>query len=175
MQAGPAQKKQVGRVQGKLQQSLASFMLQDLRRYAMFDSSATRPYTVSAMACWARAQRLGYITLDPAGKVTALDHNSNSRNSDDWPKPVYDVGQEGVCTCSTDTVCSARWFGTAPLMSVCCACLKGGECELRVCGPIMGGCFCRLWRACNVHAAACSLHPAIGRSWPKPDRQCGCM
>ena len=35
----------------------------------MFDSSATRPYTVSAMACWARAQQLGYISLDKAGKV----------------------------------------------------------------------------------------------------------
>ena len=56
-------------LQATLQQSLASFMLQDLRRYAMFDSSATRPYTVSAMACWARAQQLGYISLDKAGKV----------------------------------------------------------------------------------------------------------
>ena len=46
-------------------------MLQDLRRYSLFDSAATRPYTVSAMACWARAQDLGYITLDSAGKVSS--------------------------------------------------------------------------------------------------------
>ncbi len=44
-------------------------MLQDLRRFQMFDSSATRPYTVSAMACWKRAADLGYITLDTHNKV----------------------------------------------------------------------------------------------------------
>ena len=40
-----------------------------LRRFQMFDSSATRPYTVSAMACWKRAADLGYMTLDGNGKV----------------------------------------------------------------------------------------------------------
>ena len=40
-----------------------------LRRFQMFDSSATRPYTVSAMACWKRAADLGYMTLDSNGKV----------------------------------------------------------------------------------------------------------
>lgn len=49
--------------------AVASFMLQDLRRFQMFDSSATRPYTVSAMACWKRASDLGYITLDASNKV----------------------------------------------------------------------------------------------------------
>ncbi|BDA45526.1 hypothetical protein COCOBI_07-3130 [Coccomyxa sp. Obi] len=53
--------------------AVASFMLQDLRRFLMFDSSATRPYTVSAMACWKRASDLGYITLDPSNKVTIDD------------------------------------------------------------------------------------------------------
>lgn len=48
---------------------VASFMLQDLRRFEMFDSSATRPYTVSAMACWKRAADLGYMTLDSNKKV----------------------------------------------------------------------------------------------------------
>ena len=50
---------------------VASFMLQDLRRFQMFDSSATRPYTVSAMACWKRASDLGYITLDKDKKVSS--------------------------------------------------------------------------------------------------------
>ncbi len=39
------------------------------RRFEMFDSSATQPYTVSAMACWKRAADLGYMTLDSNGKV----------------------------------------------------------------------------------------------------------
>ena len=47
-------------------------MLQDLRRFAMFDSSATRPYTISACACWERAVRLNYISLDPSGKVRTM-------------------------------------------------------------------------------------------------------
>ena len=50
---------------------VASFMLQDLRRFQMFDSSATRPYTVSAMACWKRASDLGYITLNKDKKVSS--------------------------------------------------------------------------------------------------------
>ena len=54
---------------------VASFMLQDLRRFQMFDSSATRPYTVSAMACWKRAADLEYITLDTDKKV----HSSYQR------------------------------------------------------------------------------------------------
>ena len=49
--------------------AVASFMLQDLRRFQMYDSSATRPYTVSAIANYERAARLGYIALDAAGKV----------------------------------------------------------------------------------------------------------
>ena len=51
---------------------VASFMLQDLRRFQMFDSSATRPYTVSAMACWKRASDLGYITLNKDKKVSSI-------------------------------------------------------------------------------------------------------
>ena len=49
---------------------VASFMLQDLRCFQMFDSSAIRPYTVSAMACWKRASDLGYITLNKDKKVS---------------------------------------------------------------------------------------------------------
>jgi hypothetical protein len=59
-------------MQADVREHVASFMLQDLRRYEMFDSSATRPYTVSAMACWKRAADLGYITLDSQNKVSAL-------------------------------------------------------------------------------------------------------
>ena len=60
----------MGWVQADVAGAVASFMLQDLRRYQMFDSSATRPYTVSAMACWKRASDLGYITLDASNKVS---------------------------------------------------------------------------------------------------------
>lgn len=56
-------------LQGQRNRVLSSFMLQDLRRFIMFDSSATRPYLVSAMSNWARAERLGYLTLDKQGKV----------------------------------------------------------------------------------------------------------
>ena len=55
---------------------VASFMLQDLRRFQMFDSSATRPYTVSAMACWKRASDLGYITLNKDKKVSSTGSSS---------------------------------------------------------------------------------------------------
>jgi hypothetical protein len=51
---------------------LCSFMLQDLRRYAMWDSSATRPYTVSAISCWQRAADVGYVALTDDGKVWLL-------------------------------------------------------------------------------------------------------
>ena len=44
-------------------------MLQDLRRFVMFDSSATKPYLVSAMSNWARAERLGYLTLNQKSQV----------------------------------------------------------------------------------------------------------
>ena len=54
-----------------MQEFLCSFMLQDLRRYAMWDSSATRPYTVSAISCWKRASELSYVGLDDDGKVIA--------------------------------------------------------------------------------------------------------
>lgn len=59
------------RVQRLVQQTLASFMLQDLRRYSMFESQAIRPYTISAMSCWQRAVRLGYIHMDTDGKVSS--------------------------------------------------------------------------------------------------------
>lgn len=65
-------------VQGDVKEHVASFMLQDLRRYQMFDSSATRPYTVSAMACWKRASDLGYITLDANKKVCCLIRPTNN-------------------------------------------------------------------------------------------------
>ena len=48
-------------------------MLQDLRRYTVFESQAIRPYTISAMSCWQRAVQLGYITQDEAGKVRQLE------------------------------------------------------------------------------------------------------
>ena len=49
--------------------AVASFMLQDLRRFQMYDSSATRPYAVSAIGNYKRAAGLGYISLDADGKA----------------------------------------------------------------------------------------------------------
>lgn len=49
------------------------------RRFEMFDSSATRPYTVSAMSCWKRAADLGYMTLDSNGKVCSTRLEAHSR------------------------------------------------------------------------------------------------
>lgn len=56
-------------LQAQMQQHLASFMLCDLRRFAMWDSQATRPYALSAATNWSKAHDLGYITLTPAKKV----------------------------------------------------------------------------------------------------------
>ena len=63
--------RKVATVQALVNKTLASFMLQDLRRFVMYDSSATMPYLVSAMSNWARAERLGYMTLDSSGKVSS--------------------------------------------------------------------------------------------------------
>lgn len=52
-----------------MQKTLASFMLQDLRRYTMFSAQAMWPYTISAMSCWKVADDIGYIRLDSDGKV----------------------------------------------------------------------------------------------------------
>jgi hypothetical protein len=35
----------------------------ELRRFAMFDSTALRPYIISAISCYKHFERLGYITL----------------------------------------------------------------------------------------------------------------
>ena len=60
-------------MQALASKTLSSFMLQDLRRFVMYDSSATMPYLVSAMSNWARAERLGYMTLNSKGKVTEFE------------------------------------------------------------------------------------------------------
>ena len=57
-------------VQAQMQHHLASFMLCDLRRFAMWDSQATRPYGLSAATNWSKALDLGYITMTPSNKVT---------------------------------------------------------------------------------------------------------
>ena len=58
--------------QALTQKVLAAWMLQDLRRFVMYDFSSVRPYLISAMSNWARADRLKYATLDANGKVGTI-------------------------------------------------------------------------------------------------------
>ncbi|EDQ91547.1 uncharacterized protein MONBRDRAFT_31533 [Monosiga brevicollis MX1] len=52
-----------GRVAGEdMAKHLASFALQDLRRFANFDSSATRPYTISAISTYKLYLETGFVT-----------------------------------------------------------------------------------------------------------------
>jgi len=47
----------------QLQNTLASFALQDLRRFAMWGNSSTRPYTISAIYTYGIYKENGYIVL----------------------------------------------------------------------------------------------------------------
>mmetsp|Transcript_20019 Transcript_20019/g.60503 ORF Transcript_20019/g.60503 Transcript_20019/m.60503 type:complete len:574 (-) Transcript_20019:1909-3630(-) len=53
--------------------TLANFMLTDLRRFEMWDSQPTMPYRLSAQKNWASAEELGYVKLNPNGKVELDD------------------------------------------------------------------------------------------------------
>ncbi|KAK9831583.1 hypothetical protein WJX74_001220 [Apatococcus lobatus] len=64
--------------EAQMQQHLASFMLCDLRRFAMWDSQATRPYALSAATNWSKAHDLGYITLTSAKKMTFDDSKAQA-------------------------------------------------------------------------------------------------
>ena len=72
------------------------WMLQDLRRFVMYDFSALRPYLISAMSNWARAERLGYARLDTAGKVSEAPTLLSQRTdihygltSSGWPSRFF--------------------------------------------------------------------------------------
>jgi hypothetical protein len=52
---------------------LASFALQDLRRFAMFDAQPTRPYTISAINTYKVYQRTGFVTVDSASSKLRFD------------------------------------------------------------------------------------------------------
>ena len=47
----------------ELTKTLASFAMQDLRRFAMFDKSNLRPYIISAISTYGIYEKLGYVTL----------------------------------------------------------------------------------------------------------------
>ena len=83
-------------MQAGVANTVASFMLQDLRRFQMYDSSATRPYTVSAIANYKRAAHLGYITLDQAGKARA--RGKKSRCICVWKKSMEGFDKNCQCT-----------------------------------------------------------------------------
>eukprot|EP00736_Rhodelphis_marinus_P005536 Rmarinus@m.13393 len=53
---------------------LASFMLHDLRRFAKFNSSTTRPYTISALFTYRVYEEQKYIRLRDDGKIE-VDHD----------------------------------------------------------------------------------------------------
>lgn len=44
--------------------SILNFTLQDLRRFSKFDSSATRPYTISALSCYNLALKVGLFKFE---------------------------------------------------------------------------------------------------------------
>eukprot|EP01080_Neovahlkampfia_damariscottae_P004488 gene4488-7869_t len=46
-----------------MKKNLLNFCLDDLRRYAKYDSSATRPYTISSLNCYKIYEKTGYLTL----------------------------------------------------------------------------------------------------------------
>ncbi|EFC42681.1 predicted protein [Naegleria gruberi] len=47
----------------ELSRSLASFAMQDFRRFAMFDKSSLRPYIISAISTYKIYEKLGYVTI----------------------------------------------------------------------------------------------------------------
>jgi len=49
--------------ESQLASHLKSFAIQDLRRYESFESSATRPYTISAINTYKVYEKTGYVTL----------------------------------------------------------------------------------------------------------------
>lgn len=62
--------------QESVERLLSCFLLSDLRRFAAWDSSTTRPYTVSAMSCWARAAATGLVSLAADAKQRVVMHDS---------------------------------------------------------------------------------------------------
>ncbi|KAL4434437.1 hypothetical protein ABPG75_000878 [Micractinium tetrahymenae] len=62
--------------QARVERLLCCFLLSDLRRFAAWDSSTTRPYTVSAMSCWARAAAVGLVTLAEDAQQKVVMHDS---------------------------------------------------------------------------------------------------
>ncbi|KAL4420317.1 hypothetical protein ABPG77_010222 [Micractinium sp. CCAP 211/92] len=63
-------------LQESAERLLSCFLLSDLRRFAAWDSSTTRPYTVSAMSCWARAERTGLVSLTADAQQKVVMHDS---------------------------------------------------------------------------------------------------
>lgn len=47
-----------------LLKSILNFTLQDLRRFSKFESSATRPYTISALSCYNLALKIGFFKFE---------------------------------------------------------------------------------------------------------------
>eukprot|EP01025_Chloroclados_australasicus_P045610 TRINITY_DN49_c0_g1_i1.p1 TRINITY_DN49_c0_g1~~TRINITY_DN49_c0_g1_i1.p1 ORF type:complete len:916 (-),score=51.99 TRINITY_DN49_c0_g1_i1:206-2953(-) len=64
----------------QMMKQLCSFMLQDLRRFAMFNSSSIRPYTISAMSCYDSARQNGVIELDAQKMFMRKGEGMEKRN-----------------------------------------------------------------------------------------------
>lgn len=58
--------------ESEAQRYLSTFALQDLRRFAMFSASATRPYTISAINTYKTYEKVGYITRKNGGSGDSL-------------------------------------------------------------------------------------------------------
>eukprot|EP00730_Choanoeca_flexa_P012726 TRINITY_DN4561_c0_g1_i1.p1 TRINITY_DN4561_c0_g1~~TRINITY_DN4561_c0_g1_i1.p1 ORF type:complete len:553 (+),score=159.79 TRINITY_DN4561_c0_g1_i1:51-1709(+) len=57
----------------EIRKHLASFAVQDLRRFANFSSTATRPYTISAISTYRLYQETGFMKLNDDGSMTLDD------------------------------------------------------------------------------------------------------
>jgi hypothetical protein len=77
----------------------------------MFDSSATRPYTVSAIANYKRAADLGFLSLDPAGKV--LQYCSYPTWIADYLPPAMHNVLLPVCSSENGHLC-CTWIRVHP-------------------------------------------------------------
>jgi len=74
-----------------LQQILASFMAQDLRRYSMFDSSATRPYTISAMHTYNVYLKKGYLVWNKDQNTLTVDDSKALEVLEDLSSLFLDI------------------------------------------------------------------------------------
>ena len=99
------------KLQALAEKVLAAWMLQDLRRFVMLDFSSIRPYLISAMSNWARADRLKYAYLDSNGKVRTSSTvlYSALKRSHSWSIASYCQHKEQLAHSIRDVKGLTRW------------------------------------------------------------------